>query len=154
VQPVEGVGAVKFWIEAELGAPRAFADVGGRAALDEIAIGEEILVDLGAHLQGVAAVDEDRGPVLEHDRRPGRASEAGQPGQAVECRGYVLILPFVLVRHDHAVEAEPRQRFAQERQVLATKFGAAGDFESLDHDQVSGVGCRVSCRVSDTRYAT
>ena len=49
----------------------------GRRCVGEVLGREQIRIGLGADLQRVAAVDEDRGAVGEHDRRSGRAGEAG-----------------------------------------------------------------------------
>ena len=72
-------------------------------------------VDLVAHLQRVAPVDEDRRAVGEHDRGAGRAGEAGQPGEPLLGRRHVFVLMPVGARHDEAVEAAPLQLGAQRR---------------------------------------
>ena len=66
-------------------------------------------VDLVARLQRVAAVDEQRGAVGQHDRGAGRAGEAGQPGQPLLGRRHVFVLMAVGARHDEAGEPAPRR---------------------------------------------
>ena len=76
--------------------PRVVADavacleMGGqplqRRVVDQVLGREQRRVGLGADLQGVAAVDEDRRLVGEHDRRAGRSFKPGQPCQALRRR--------------------------------------------------------------------
>ena len=75
--------------------------------------GENRRVDLLAHLHLIAAVDENRGALGEHDRGAGRAGEAGEPGQPLVRRRHVFALEAVGVRHDEAVEPAPFQFRAQ-----------------------------------------
>ena len=75
---------------------------GGRnvAAVD----GLDLRVDLIAHLQRVASVDEDGGAVGKHDCEARRAGEACEPCKALGVRGHVFVLVFVGARNDEAVE--------------------------------------------------
>ena len=77
---------------------------------------EGVEVDLAAHLQPVAAVDEDRRPVAGDDREPGRAGEAGQPGQPLVARRHVLALVRVGARHQEGVDAGLGHRRPQRRE--------------------------------------
>ena len=107
-------------IEAELAALRqVFGDPGVRRLLGNLVRHEGLDVDLRAHRQRVAAVDEDRSPVGQHDGEAGRAGEAGQPGQALRVTCHVLALVLIGARHDEAVQAAPLQFGAQRRQPLA-----------------------------------
>ena len=101
-------------IEAELA---ALGQIGGDPGLGrflgDLVRHEGVGIDLAAHRQRVAAVDEDRGRVGQHDGEAGRAAEAGQPGQALRAARHVFALMLVGARHDEAVEAAPLQLGAQ-----------------------------------------
>ncbi len=121
-QPVERIGAVQLGIEADhLALGGGGLQPGRHPALDDVAHLEQALVDLVAHLQGVAAVHEDRGLVPEDHRRPGRAGEAGGPGQAVVGRRQIFVLVLVLVRDDQAVQTLGGHGLADQGQVLGPK---------------------------------
>ena len=93
-------------VVAELGARRHVRlDPGTQAFADQIARLEQLGVGLLAHLQRVAAVDEDRGLVGQHDRRTRRAGERGQPGKPLGALGHIFALMLVGARHEEAVEA-------------------------------------------------
>ena len=70
-------------------------------------------VDLIAHLQQIASVDEDHRAVAEHDRGAGRAGETGEPGEALVGRRHVFVLMAVGARNDEAVEPAALQLCAQ-----------------------------------------
>ncbi len=109
------------------------AQVGRHAALDEVADLEQLAVDLVADLQGVAAVDEDRRLVLQDHCCAGRAGEARGPRQAVVGGRQVLVLVFVLVRGDEAVETLLSHGLADQGHVLGPE-GTVGAFvEGLAH---------------------
>ena len=76
---------------------------------------EQRRIDLRGGLQCIAAVDEQRGAVREHDRHPGRAGEPGQPCEALGAGRHVFALVLVGARHDEAVETARRQFLAQHR---------------------------------------
>src|SRR5690606_19012094 len=79
---VETIRAMELRIVADLGAfRRALAQIGRHAAIDEVAILEERVIDLGADLQRVAAVDEDCGFVGQYYGGAGRAGKARGPGE-------------------------------------------------------------------------
>ena len=98
-QALQGVGAVQARVIADGPAGLAgLAQIGRHPAVHQIAHLEQAAIHLVAHLQGVAAIHEDRRLVLEDHRRPGRAGEAGGPGQAVVGRRQIFVLVLVLVR--------------------------------------------------------
>ena len=74
---------------------------------DQIARIEQFGVRLLAHLQRVAAVDEDRGLVGQHDSRTRGAGEGGEPGEPLGALGHIFALMLVGARHEEAVEAAP-----------------------------------------------
>ena len=79
---------------------------------------EDVGVDLIAHLQRIAPVDEDHGAVGEHDRDAGRTGEAGEPGEALFRRRQIFVLIAVGARDDEAGEAAPaRARRAARRRA-------------------------------------
>ncbi len=74
---------------------------------------EDRRIDLRPGLHGVAAVDEHRRLVGEHDRGAGRAGEAGEPGEPFFTGGEIFVLLAVGARHDKAVEPAARKLGAQ-----------------------------------------
>ena len=85
----------------------------GEAVLRHRLVLVEPAVDLVAHLQRVAAVDEHRRLVREHHRGPGRAAEPGQPGQPLGIAADVFAEVLVGDRDHEPVEPLPRQFLAQ-----------------------------------------
>ena len=93
-------------------------------------------VDLGADLERVAPVDEDRRGVGKHDRGPGRAVEAGQPGKPLGRRRQVFVLILVGMGNDEARQAAVREHGAQTVEPLTgrphcrflVRFFKHGDF--------------------------
>ena len=65
-------------------------------------------------LEGVAAVDPEAGPVGEDDGEPGRAREAGEPGEALGVGRDVLALVLVGPGHDEAGETLTRELGAEQ----------------------------------------
>ena len=65
-------------------------------------------------LEGVAAVDPEARPVGEDDGEPGRAREAGEPGEALGVGGDVLALVLVGPGHDEAGETLTRELGAEQ----------------------------------------
>ena len=113
-EAVVAVDRLQPRIEAELA---ALGEVGGDPGvgrlLGNLVRHEGLGIDLAAHGQGVAAVDEDRGLVGQHDRQARRAAEAGEPAQPLRAARHVLALVLVGARHDEAVEAALLQFGAQ-----------------------------------------
>ena len=73
--------------------------------LGDVPVLVEAAVHLRRRLQGVAAVDEERGPLGQHDRHAGGAREAGEPRQPLRAPRHVLALMLVAERHHEAIEA-------------------------------------------------
>src|SRR6516225_8236647 len=93
---------------------------------------EQLSVDLGRSLQGVAAVDKQRGTVAQHDRHTGRPGKAGEPGKPLPAGRNVLALMLVGPWHDETIEPLRFQLLAQ-----ATKAcGARQKFEILGRETV------------------
>ena len=92
---------------------------------------EQRRVDLIAHLQHVAAVDEDHGAVGQHDRGAGRAGEAGEPGEPFLGGRHIFVLMAVGARHDEAVEAAALQFGAQRGKPAGARRPFAGVIERL-----------------------
>ncbi len=133
-QTVEGVGTVQARIEADrLAFGRRTFQVGGDTALHQVADFEKPLVDLVADLEGIAAIHEHGGLVLEDHRRPGGAGEAGRPGQPVVGRGQVFVLVLVLVRHEEAVQPLLGHGLADQGKVLGPERGIGVFVEALAH---------------------
>ncbi len=72
---------------------------------------EQGRVGLRAGLQDVAAVDEQRRRLVQHDGDAGRPGEAGEPGEPLGRRGQELVLMLVAMRHEEAFEP-PRLQLA------------------------------------------
>ena len=105
-------------IEAELAAlGQVLGDPRFRRLLGDLVRHEGVDVDLGAHGKRIAAVDEDRRAVGQHDGEAGRAAEAGEPGQPLRAARHILALMLVGARHDEAVEAAALELGAQRRQT-------------------------------------
>ncbi len=134
LQPLQRLGAVQLRIEADhLAAAGRGLQIGRHPALHQVADLEQAGVHLVAHLKGVAAVDEDGGPVLQDHRRPGRTGEAGGPGQAVVGLGQVFVLVLVLVRDDQAVQTLLGHGLADQGQVRRPEGGVGMFVEALAH---------------------
>ena len=91
---------------------RRFANVQGR---------EQLGVDLAAHLQDVAPVDENRRLVLQNHGEARRAGKTGQPGEPLGAFGDIFVLVLVGARREKTVEILPRESRAQRLEA-----GAAG----------------------------
>jgi len=70
----------------------------------DIDIFVEIAVDLVADLHDIAAVDEHRRLVLQHDGRTSRAAKTGQPAKPLRIFADIFAHMLVTDRHDKAVE--------------------------------------------------
>ena len=105
-------------IEAELAALRqVLGDPRLGRFLGDLVRHEGVGIDLGAHRQRVAAVDEDRRAIGQHDGEAGRAAEAGEPREPLRAPRHVLALMLVGARHDEAVEAALPELGAQRGQA-------------------------------------
>ncbi len=103
--------------------PRVIADARafGRMFLEPLRrarLGHRLIAPLGradllADLEGVAAVDEDRGLLWEDDGRAGGTLEAGQPGEALRVASDIFAHMLVGERDDEAVELLGLQLFAK-----------------------------------------
>ena len=97
--------------------PRPGIEVAGQPTppglLDDVVEGVQGARNLLPRLQGVAAVDEQRRPGSQHHRGPGRAGEAGEPGQALRPQGHELGVVLIAERDDEAVESVPGELGAQ-----------------------------------------
>ena len=109
-EPGEPLRGVQARVEADPAVARGVGrEPGGGGRFGEVQRLEGLAIDLGADLQGVAPVDEDRGAAGKHDRQPGRAGEAGEPGQPFRAWGDILALVLVAARADEAGEAATQQ---------------------------------------------
>ncbi len=84
--------------------------------------------NLFTHLQGVTAVDEDRGLGGQHGGGAGRTLEAGQPGKALGVGADIFGHMLVGERHDEAVETAAGKLFAQSLETI----GIAGHKGVID----------------------
>lgn len=79
---------------------------------------EEFVIDLLAHLQRVAAIDEDDGAIVENNGGAGRSGKAGDPHQPFGVIGDVFVLVFIVMRDKKAVETALLHLCTQQRQVF------------------------------------
>ena len=94
---------------------------------------EDVEIDLLAHLQRIAAVDENRRAARQHHRDAGRAGKAGQPFQPRRRGRDVFALMLVGARHDEAVDAVGAQSVPQAGDP-GRALGKVGDLvEALEH---------------------
>ena len=94
---------------------------------------EQRLVGLGARLERVAPVDEQRRLLIEHHRRPGRSGEAREPGQALELGGEILVLVLVAMGNEKALELSRLQLALEGLDTLAARRGGTDIVEELKH---------------------
>jgi len=80
---------------------------------DQVAVFEQITVNLLAHLNGVTAIDKNGGLIAQHNSCARRSGKAGQPRQTFGPCWYVFALMFIGARHNKAVNALGRQIGAQ-----------------------------------------
>ena len=112
---------------------------------------EDVEVDLLAHLQRIATIDEDRGTGREHH---GHAGRAGKPGEPLQPRGRgrdVFALVLVGTRHEEAVDTGRLKAAAQTRDAP----GAAGEIgdlvEALEHGSCAFPAVLASSRTANRR---
>ena len=91
-----------------------------------------LAVDLLGGLQRVAAVDENRGLLRQHDRHAGRAGEAGQPGQPLFGRRDIFVLLLIGAGNHESGQLAPRQFLAEGGQPRGQRHAAFGFFECLE----------------------
>ena len=70
---------------------------------------KQLGVDLAAHLNDVASIDEDRRFFHQDDGESGRACEARKPGEALGGGRDIFVLVLVGARNEKAIEFEARQ---------------------------------------------
>ncbi len=110
-------------IEAEAIAPlQRLLNPDGRRIIHKVMGFEDLHIDLLAHLDGIAAVDEDRCLPGRHDRQSPGPGKAGQPAQTLGIGRHILALELVLARYDIACKFAGLQLRAQERDA-AGGFG-------------------------------
>ena len=135
--------------------PDALGEIGldpfRRRIVDKALDREDFGIGLVAHLQRVAAVDEDDRAVGEHDGDAGRAGKPGQPLQPLGAGRHIFALMLVGTRHDEAVKPLRRKPFAQPRHAFAGKRRVAHFVKILEHGlafrietgpKLSGLRCR------------
>ena len=131
-KPLGGFDRVQPGIVAEV---RAGREIGFeprlRRCVDQVLDREGVGIDLIAYLQRIAAVDEDRRAVGKHDRHPGRAVEAGEPGEALLRWREIFALEPVGTRHDETGESATRELAAQRGDARYARRCRRGVFEGL-----------------------
>lgn len=132
LDPVQRGGRMETGVIADpFAVPAIRLDPSGEALVHQVGIFEDVAVDLVSHLQRVATVDEDSGPVLHHDGGACRTGKARRPEQALIAVGQVLVVVLVFVRDQEAVKAELGEGGADLRNVVAAVLRAALHVEGL-----------------------
>ncbi len=91
-----------------------------------------LVIDLFRRLQGVAAIDEYRGLLRQHDRHSGGSGEPGQPGQPLFRWRDIFILLLIGAGNHESGQLAPRQFLAKCRQPRGQRDAAFGLFECLE----------------------
>ena len=105
---------VKPGVVAELGTRlEVILEPDVRRRIDQVLDRKNRAVDLIARLERVAAVDEQRRTVGEHDCHAGRAGKPGEPFEPLVRRRHSFVLLLVRTRQHEAVEPAPRELGAQ-----------------------------------------
>ena len=97
-------------------------------------------IDLLGGLQRVAAVDEDRGLVGEHDGKARRSGEAGQPGQPLLGRRDIFVLLLIGAGNDETAQFPAQQFLAKGGQPRRQRNAAFGLLEGLEMGFEHGLG--------------
>ncbi len=127
------VGRVQPGIVAEGHAGREiFLDPLMRGRLDEVRDFEQRSVDLIARLQGVAAVDEQHGPVEKHDCRAGRSGEAREPREPLFRGRHILVLVRVGAGQHEARQSAALELCPQGRHPRGGRFAGRGVVKGLE----------------------
>ena len=159
LQRGERVRAVQAGVIADDRTGWSALQIGGHTTVHEIEDLELRRIDLGPDLNGVASIGEHRRPILHHHARTGRAGEAAQPGQPVVGGRQILVLVFVLMRDQQAVEPLLGHLRANARQVFRPEGRISGFIEGLAHGGETSAPppCRkpsvLRCRRRDHRQA-
>ena len=142
-KPFGGFDRVQPRRIAEPGAGRQVGfDPGRWRAFDQMLDGKNRAVDFLAHLHLIAAIDEQDGAVGQHERDPGRAGEAGQPGEPLGAGRHVFVLVAIGARHDEAVEAVPLEFGPQRRDAGRTGVAVGTIVERLEKGLKHARQCR------------
>ena len=91
-----------------------------------------LAVDLLAGLQGVAAIDENRGLAGQHDGHAGRAGKAGQPGQPLLGGRDIFVLLLIGAGNHESRQLAPRQFLAECGEPRGQRDAAFGLLECLE----------------------
>ena len=126
--------ALEIWLEPSLG-----------RVVHQMRDGENTGVDLVGRLHGIAAVDEQRGALVEHDRRPGRAGKAGEPSQPLLAGRQIFVLLAVGARHDETIKSAPLQLGAQGSDACRRRRALARIVEGLEAGLEHGRHSNVLC---------
>ena len=127
--------AVEPRIEPDLRACRGiFSEPGGnRSGRDRLVI-KQPSINLIAHLDGIAAIDENRRFAAQHRRRSGRSAEPGQPVQPLGIAADIFAHMLVGDRHHEPVQGAGGKLAAQRGKArLVGGGGGTRRRESISH---------------------
>ena len=143
LQPLQAVAGVEPRIVGERAAGRqVLGDPVLGGGLGELHRRDDGGVDLLGRLHRIAPVDHEGGLVLQHDRRAGRAREAGEPGQALGALRHVFPLVLVGPGHDEPVEAAAGHLGPQLGDVLGSLGGEVVSSKNWNWAMESSTGDR------------
>ena len=103
-----------------------------RRRIDQRLDAPGLAIDLLGGLQRVAAVDEHRGLLRQHDGHSGRSGETGQPGQPLFGGRDIFVLLLIGAGNHESGQLAPRQFLAKRRQPRRQRDAAFGLFECLE----------------------
>ncbi len=132
-QPLGCRRSVQPWIESEaVAGDEMLRQPGFRGGIDQRLNAPGVGIDLFCGLQRIAAIDEYRGFLAQHDRKAGRAGKAGQPGQPLFGRRDIFVLLLVGTRNHESGQLPARQFLAEGRQPRRQRDAAFGFLEGLE----------------------
>ncbi len=91
-----------------------------------------LVIDLLRRLQGVAAIDEHRGLLGQHNSHPGGSGEPGEPGQPLFRGRDIFILLLIGAGNHESRQLAPRQFLAKCRQPGGQRNAAFRLLECLE----------------------
>jgi hypothetical protein len=91
-----------------------------------------LAVHLFRGLQGVTAIDKNRGLMVQHNRQSRRSGEAGQPRQPLFRRGDIFVLLLICTGNHESGQLPSQQFLAKGRQPRGQRNAALGLFECLE----------------------
>ena len=132
-QPFGCRRSVQPWIKSEaVAGDEVLFQPGFRRRIDQRLDAPGLAVDLFGRLQGVAAVDENRGLLGQHDRHSGRSGKTGQPRQPLFGGRDIFVLLLIRAGNHESGQLAARQFLAEGGQPRGQRHAAFGLLECLE----------------------